>query len=253
MVTDQVSRVDNQTAVFRLAEEQESRADLALRQEVKFVVSRDDVSTIRKLLESNGRRLVYNEPVSTVRSIYFDDIGMTACRANLGGVGHRRKVRLRWYDSLVPKKNVFFEIKWRKNRITGKHRIPLEVQGSLSGVPYRQIVDDLVGVLPSAHVADLLESNEPVVIVEYKREHFAARDSALRVTLDYDLVFYDQTGKQCISSSFPQPMHDTVIVEGKTSPGGEQDVKDFLYPLRPRISAFSKYVHACNLLGLVSM
>ena len=253
MVTDHVSPVDEQNATFRLVEGQEPRGDLALRQEVKFVASRHDTDTIRKLLETNGRRLVYNEPVSTVRSIYFDDIGLTACHANLGGIGQRRKTRLRWYDSLVPEKNVFFEIKWRENRITGKHRIPLQIQGTLADVPYRQMVDGLVDVLPSGQVADLIESHEPIVIVEYKREHFTARDSTLRVTLDYDLVFYDQTGKRCLSTSFPQPMHDAVIIEGKTSPGGEQEVKDFLYPLRPRISAFSKYVHACNLLGLVSI
>ncbi len=41
---------------------------------------------------------------------------------------------------------------------------------------------------------------EPTVLVEYKREHFIAGD--LRLTIDYDLAFYDQTGKQFLSTRF---------------------------------------------------
>jgi len=246
-----VAWVGNQRSAFRPIEGSGTRGDLVSRQEVKFVAPHTDVATLRRLLESNGRRLVYNRPVSTVRSIYFDDVQLTSCHANVGGIGRRRKVRLRWYDSLVPQENVFLEIKWRNNRITGKHRHALQVQQPLADLSYRRIIDDLIGVLPSAHVGDLLECYEPIVIVEYKREHFAASNGPLRVTLDYDLVFYDQTGKRSVSTAFPQSMLDTVIVEGKTPPGGEQDVRDFLHPLRPRITSFSKYFHACHHLGLV--
>lgn len=252
MATEQESRDEARQSVFRLAEGDGPREDLASRQEVKFVVSHTDVATLRGLLETNGRRLVHNKPVSTVRSIYFDDVQLNSCHANLGGIGRRRKVRLRWYDSLVPQENVFLEIKWRNNRITGKHRHALQTRQPLADLGYRRIIDDLIGVLPPARVGDLLESYDPIVLVEYKREHFEARDAPVRMTLDYDLVFYDQTGKRSVSTAFPQSMPDTVIVEGKTPPGGEQDVREFLHPLTPRISQFSKYYHACHHLGLIS-
>ena len=84
-----------------------------------------------------------------------------------------------------------------------------------------------------------------------KPASFAARNSPLRLTLDYDLAFYDQTGKKYISTAFRQPMVDMVLIEAKGPPGCEQDVREFLYPLAPRISPFSKYSHGCHHLGLV--
>jgi len=252
MATEQEPRTESRPSVFCLAEGDGPRADLVSRQEVKYVAPHTDVATLRRLLETNGRRLVYNKPVSTVRSIYFDDVRLSSCHANLGGISRRQKVRLRWYDSLVPRENVFLEIKWRNNRITGKHRHALRTRQPLADLSYRTIIEDLTGVLPPDRIGDLLGSHDPIVIVEYKREHFEARDAPVRMTLDYDLVFYDQTGKRAISTAFPQPMPNAVIVEGKTPPGGEQDVRDFLYPLKPRISAFSKYYHACRHLGLIS-
>ncbi|HAB13630.1 MAG TPA: hypothetical protein DCE47_18280 [Planctomycetaceae bacterium] len=252
MATEQESSTEPRQSTFCLVEGDGPREDLVSRQEVKYVAAHTDIATLRKLLETNGRRLVYNKPVSTVRSIYFDDVQLSSCHANLGGIGRRQKVRVRWYDSLVPQENVFLEVKWRNNQITGKHRHALQTRQPLADLDYRKITDDLIDVLPPARVGDLLESHDPIVIVEYKREHFEARDASVRMTLDYDLVFYDQTGKRSLSTAFPQPMPDTVIVEGKTPPGGQQDVCDFLYPLTPRISPFSKYYHACRHLGLIS-
>jgi hypothetical protein len=44
---------------------------------------------LRRLLEVNGKRQVYNREVSVVRSVYFDDARLSACRANLDGLGRR--------------------------------------------------------------------------------------------------------------------------------------------------------------------
>ena len=139
------SRAIERSPVFHLLPGDGPRADLASRQEIKFVLPHDDVPTLRKLLEGNGRRLIHNEPVSTVRSIYFDDVQLSACHANLGGFGQRQKTRLRWYDSLVPQEDVFLEIKWRNFQITGKHRYALHAERPLAEVSYRQMVDDLIG------------------------------------------------------------------------------------------------------------
>ena len=103
--------------------EDASRKDLAVRRETKYILPNADVGKFRRLMETNGRRLTHNESISTVRSIYFDDVLLSDCQANLSGISHRMKVRLRWYDSLTPGEVLFFEIKWRDNRATGKHRL----------------------------------------------------------------------------------------------------------------------------------
>ena len=247
MVTDQEIR----TGAFHLVGEDVSRADLAVRRETKCVLQNADVGKFRKLLEGNARRLIHNEPVSMVRSIYFDDVWLSDCQANLDGISPRRKVRLRWYDSLTPGDVLFFEVKWRDNRVTGKHRLELRAQRSVSELTYRQLIDELVDVLPPQHMAELLRRDDPVVLVEYRREHFASADGRLRVTLDYDLAFYDQTGKRSISTSFPFRMPEMFVVEVKGPEDCQQEMKELLYPFAPRMGPCSKYVHGCCQLGLV--
>ncbi len=240
------------SGTFDLVGEDTSRKDLALRRETKYLLPHADIGKLRSLLKGNARRLVHNEPVSTVRSIYFDDPLLSDCQANLGGISHRKKVRLRWYDSLTPGEVLFFEIKWRDNRVTGKHRLELRSQGNLDTLSYSQIYNELIDILPPQHMADLLKRSDPVVIVEYSREHFISADGALRATLDYDLTFYDQTGKQFISTSFPFKMPELLVMEIKGPEESLQEVRELLHPFTPRMGPCSKYVHGCCQLGLTS-
>jgi hypothetical protein len=241
---------DRQTT-FEILGSQTTRSDLASRREVKFALPCADLGKLRNVLDDNCRRLVHNDRISTVRSIYFDDVRLSACRANLAGVGRRRKLRLRWYDSLVPGRDFFFEIKWRDNRVTGKHRLQLQTTKPLASVPYRQIIDGLIQTLPEQHIGYVLRSSEPIALVEYRREHFASSEGSLRITLDYDLAFYDQAGKRTVNTSFPHRLPNLVVVEGKTPVGRERELKRLLYPMSLRAGRCSKYVHGCRLLGLI--
>ncbi len=240
------------SGTFNLVGEDTTRKDLAVRRETKYLLPHADIGKLRSLLKGNTKRIIHNKPVSTVRSIYFDNTLLSDCQANLDGISHRKKVRLRWYDSLMPEEVLFFEIKWRNNRVTGKHRLELQSQQNLRNLSYSQIYDGLIDILPPQHIADLLKRSDPVVIVEYHREHFISADGLLRVTLDYNLKFYDQTGKQSISTSFPFLMHDFLVMEVKGPEETLQEVKQLLHPFAPRMGPCSKYVHGCCQLGLVS-
>ena len=239
------------TSPFHLVGEDATRQDLAVRRETKYIFPHADVGKFRSLLEGNARRLIHNESISTVRSIYFDNVILDDCQANLDGISPRKKVRIRWYDSLMPNNVIFYEIKWRDNRATGKHRLELRLQQEVDRLTYRQIVDNLVDILPPQYVPDILRRSEPIVLVEYKREHFASIDKSLRVTLDYDLKFYDQTGKRFISTSFPCRTPEMFVVEVKGPQAYHTEVKELLHPFAPRARACSKYVHGCRQLGLV--
>jgi len=160
-------------------------------------------------------------------------------------------MRIRWYDSHRPGKKFFFEIKWRNNRVTGKHRIPLLVSKCLSQLSYSEILASLENTLPSDYLGDVLAFPDATVLVEYKREHFVSRDEPLRVTLDYDLVYYDQSAKEFMSASFGTPMDDLVVVEGKIPVGRESELVELLYPLSLRAQRCSKYVLGCGALGLM--
>jgi hypothetical protein len=236
-------------APLRITEAQTRRGDLASRQEFKYVLHHADVLKLRRLLEGSCRRIAYRREVSTVRSVYFDDPHLSACRANLDGVNHRRKVRLRWYDSPRPETAFVLEVKWRENRVTGKHRVGLRSESPLWRFPYSGIVGGLLDVLPTPYLSNLLVRSEPVLLVQYEREHFTSHDGSVRVTLDYEVVYYDQLGRQFITTEFGHRHEGLVVVEGKLPVGTGRDLRGILYPFRPRPVRCSKYVHGCRLLG----
>ena len=64
-----------------LLEEGAPRSDFAARREIKYVFTRRDVATLRQVLLRSCRPIQYAGPVSTVRSIYFDEPGLGTCRA----------------------------------------------------------------------------------------------------------------------------------------------------------------------------
>ncbi len=246
-----IASTDNTIAKpFELIDVGTSRNDLTSRREIKYAFPQMDVGKLRRLLETNCRRLIHNNSVSVVRSIYFDDVRLSACRANLDGLRSRRKLRLRWYDSLKPGTDFFFEIKWRDNRITGKHRLQIRAADALENITYSQIRHNLETMIPDYLIRDLTTNSEPIVIVQYNREHFTS-DDGLRMTLDYDLTYYDQTGRQMISTSFPRRFEGLVVLEGKTPIGREAELRRWLHPFSPRVGRCSKYVYGCCRLGLI--
>ena len=100
---------------------------------------------------------------------------LSACQANLDGLGMRRKVRLRWYDSLRPGTTFFFEIKWRHDRVTGKHRLQLESAEPLGELTYKQIVAGLGQVIPPEYLGDVFVSCEPTVHCAIPARAFCVR------------------------------------------------------------------------------
>jgi hypothetical protein len=238
---------------FELIDEGESRSDLAVRRETKFPIDIADISLVRSLLQTNTTRQIHNEPVSTVRSIYFDDARLSACHANLDGMGLRRKLRLRWYDQLLPGRDLFLEVKWRNNRVTGKHRLQLRADRDVGACDYVELHSALRQVVPNRRLPDLLANPEPIVVVEYQREHFASACGQLRVTIDYDIRFYRQLGHSQIRMEFPQRLPRIAVLEGKTPVGLERELRALLYPLTLRSGRCSKYVHGCQQLGLVEL
>lgn len=235
--------------LLTVVDETSERSDLARRAEVKYAFTAVDVGKLRSHLDGNCRRIVHNDPVSAVRSIYFDDVRLSSCQDNLDGAGSRRKLRLRWYDSLRPQHEAFIEIKWREGRVTGKHRLHLHASRPLENLSYTQLFQLLDTRLPEHFRCALVRFPEPAIIVEYQREHFVSPDGALRMTLDYDLTYYDQFARQFIATDFPSRLDDLVVIEGKVPVGREADLRRLLHPFVPRANRCSKYVHGLRLTG----
>jgi hypothetical protein len=176
---------------------------------------------------------------------------LSSCQENLAGIGRRWKLRVRWYDEPWPTESLFFEVKWRNNLVTGKHRFRISHIRPFPELTYKTIVGELTASLPQTYAELLIERCEPVVLVEYRREHFIARDEKARFTLDYYLKFYEQMGRQKPRMVFPVNLDGFVVLEGKVSGMDPAPIRNSLYPFSPRSTRCSKYVHGCNALGLM--
>ena len=59
----------------------------ALRRETKFALPHVDPHKVVAVLDLNCRRILHSGPVSQVRSLYFDDVGLGSFRENRAGRG----------------------------------------------------------------------------------------------------------------------------------------------------------------------
>jgi hypothetical protein len=222
----------------------------AYRREVKFLLHGADRRKIADVLSGNARLVRFGRHESSrVHSIYFDDTYLSSARESLAGVGRRVKTRLRWYDQPLASSRAFFEVKARRGISMSKRRFPITLDRPLGEIPFHRLVNGLLAVLPDDAGALLAARPEPTVLVSYRRLHFVDPDSATRMTVDWDVQGFDQTGLQVPGARFGAPWHDATIVEVKTPIDREGDVCRVLYPLRFRLTRSSKYVQCCSRLG----
>ncbi len=86
----------------------------------------------------------------------------------------------------------------------------------------------------------------------YRREHFAVPGTPHRLTLDYDIVCYEQTARLRPEPRFGVPLYGMTVIEAKSPLGREDEVRRLLHPLRLRATRSSKYVTGCQALGVVT-
>jgi len=184
-----------------------------------------------------------------VRSIYFDDFQMSAYHESLDGVGIRAKVRLRWYGD--DERSLFFEVKRRIGQAVEKVRVPIDSDSDLTTMHYPTIDRGLRAILPRTLAQTLALHSEPILIVSYTRHYFEAYDAPLRITVDSDIQCYDQRDHRRPTLRFGRRLAGLVVLEGKMPVGLEMALSRLLYPLRPIVTRSSKYVMACDALGLV--
>jgi hypothetical protein len=222
-----------------------------LRLEHKYEYRHSDGGKLESILKVNNQAVFHTGRVSIVNSIYFDSPSLTSFQENLAGIGRRFKLRLRWYDSELPQRCAFFEVKRRINRATTKDRYQIETSRPLHEMGLQEMVGQLHKILPEGPRTLLGLRSNPIVLVRYQRHHFRVRDVRLqiRLTLDQHIEGFNQMGFQGINIKNSVYLHDRSVLEVKTACGQKQEIPSLLFPLRPRLSRFSKYVACCCQMG----
>jgi hypothetical protein len=228
------------------------RAVDLVRREVKFALTNADSVKVRSILAVNCRRVVHGGgPVSRVQTIYFDDARLSACYENLDGAPRRAKLRLRWYDDGDEEGRLFFEIKRRVDSLVYKERFAIRSRSPLARMTYDEILTELRRILPAPARESLLAHSDSVVMSEYRREYFSAPGSPARITLDEGIVGYSQVGSIRPSKRFGVRDDQLVILEAKLPAQHDNELRELLHPLAPHLTKSSKYVRACQRLGLL--
>lgn len=130
----------------------------------------------------------------------------------------------------------------------------LETDVPFGEMSYREIVSSLIAVLPEAPGELLRLRPEPIVLVSYRRRYYDADGvGAVRLTLDRNIVSYEQLGAARPVRRFPSPIYARLVLELKSPSADLLDARPLLGPLRPRQTRFSKYLLCCQSISLAEV
>lgn len=166
--------------------------------EFKYVVANDELDKIRRSISNFTVLDPYAEKgkdgTYQVTSLYFDDNNLSSYFEKLAGIKHRKKIRIRTYDS-APKANspIFLEIKRRDEIIIFKDRCPIDLADlkHLEGGSYDKLLSKNTDVVVAKKfIGDYLARRlKPIVMTSYKREAYLDRKNfSFRLTLDQQLA-----------------------------------------------------------------
>jgi hypothetical protein len=82
----------------------------------------------------------------------------------------------------------------------------------------------------------------PTLINGYQRQYFESRDHQIRVTIDHDLIAYEQFTRRSPNLAHRVPIPSQTIVEVKADSGQHRRVSDVLSSFPLQVSRNSKYV-----------
>ena len=170
-----------------------------LRREYKYLVPNYLLDDLRRDLSPfvEYDKYAINRPEKhyTVRSIYYDTLGLDYYNEKLAGTKVRKKIRIRGYNEPNDSNVVFLEIKRKLENFIDKHRTQVYYR-NLEDLFYFGDIDSYIiqkndDALDNAkrfffHMNRYLL--KPVSLVVYNREAFFSKfDSNIRITLDRNL------------------------------------------------------------------
>jgi VTC domain-containing protein len=220
------------------------------RYEVKFILNERQLASSLSWLTKSTARNVY--PERYVNSLYFDDVSFQSVRDNLAGISHRRKMRLRWYDSNgtniegVPN----LELKYRDGRLGGKkiYSIP-EIKKELLNMEVNNIFPVIKNSIEKKSSSLLFDDYYfPSLYVSYKREYMEEHDG-LRITIDKEIKFhYPNSCLKLLQTNAIR--YQSYILELKFPVELKNKVADMIRSLDLTPKRHSKYLVGLGMLGM---
>ena len=186
-----------------------------------------------------------------VNNIYFDDHNLTFYKQNVSGDGTRLKYRLRWYGTeFTDIQKPTLEIK-KKFGITGdkySYKIP-HLKIDLSNTNRDSIIPLCNQAIEHETLSQNLSRLQPTLYNSYERRYFLSSCGNFRITVDYNMRFYNPNYKNFISNECFVKNHD-VILELKYSMEHDNESRELTQCIGVRLNKNSKYVRGIDLIYL---
>ena len=213
------------------------------RYELKFIAKPIEYFRILNWLRQHNSCLKTEYPDRQVNNIYFDSYNHHSYCENIYGASSKSKIRFRWYGDSKKPKNGSLEIKCKRNQLNWK--IIYKIKGDLdnNGNTWRSICSEIRNQLP-AEGKKWLEMNPlPILVNRYKRKYFISQEKKVRVTLDSDLIVFDQSRKPYANYSLKSNLPQVIVLEIKFSRELRDHVMNVFGNVPLRGTRFSKYIH----------
>ncbi|MBN1313527.1 MAG: VTC domain-containing protein [Anaerolineae bacterium] len=226
--------------VDSLVPDQQADPEPDLRYEIKLVCARYRLSQARFWIRLHPAGFVVTYPPRQVNSLYLDTSHLRSLNDNLEGLSARRKLRLRWYGTSMEDIRPSLELKEKCNLLGRKKQALLPCKLDLA-LPWADTLKTIHAVAAPPWQVLLQTMNQPTLLNHYQREYYATQDGAIRVTLDYAQVAYDQRLTPRPNLRVQVPIADAVVIEIKTAAQSAerlQEVADWFPPSRSRNSKY---------------
>ncbi len=216
------------------------------RQELKFVISRDQYNAMMPTILQHMRADKHNKNGQAYRlyNLYIDTPDFALIRHSMAKpTVYKEKLRIRSYMPLTTDSMVFLEVKKRYKKITNKRRTKLTFGQALNFVQtgHSPALQDYMNPQVVREMSVMLKKHpyHPTTYITYDRHAYFASDagSDLRMTFDTNLVSqqYGSAAKHSLLAS------DKLIMEVKSVHNMPMWLVQLLDANDVRKQSFSKY------------
>jgi hypothetical protein len=213
----------------------------ALRYEVKMSCDAAYLPDVHAWLRLHyeGFREAY--PARRINNLYLDTLDYDCLYDNLNGVAQRAKLRLRWYGEVLERAEGVLELKGKVAQ-QGWKRSSAPVVLDLRSGAWADLLTALRAQTEGLFDVWLGALAQPVLINHYRRAYYESADHALRATIDWQQVAYEQMAWPRPNLDAPSLDDHQIVVEIKADGAAHQRVSDLLTRFPLRTERHSKYV-----------
>ena len=210
--------------------------------ERKYVLNKTNFE-LTPWIKCNPLGFITAYPKRRVNNIYFDSEKLSCYWENEAGVGHRIKVRVRWYGKHQGKNDVFLELKQKINNVGYKVVYPLgrfDVEIILKSNDFFNKYSNSIPPLILEHIKNL----RPVMINAYNREYYKVKHKDIRLTIDTNITSSKILSQAHPSLKYSKNLDDKIIVEIKYEEKSDESIRELFRNIPYRLVKNSKYINA---------